>query len=76
MGRMSKFTLLRAGIAISSSKIYPIKKDVRKYYNPLTSNRICLYLFSSSGRNVGLMDCTNYPLCTKMCTKHARLVLY
>ncbi len=76
MGRMNKFTLLRARIAISSSNIYPMKKEVWKYYNPLTSNRIRLCLSSSSGRNVGLMDCTNYPLCTKMCTKHARLVLY
>ena len=47
MGWMNKFTLLRAGIAISSSKIYPVKKEVRKYYNSLTSSHICLCLFLS-----------------------------
>jgi len=74
MGRINKFTLLRAVIAISFSKIYPIRKEMRKYYNPLIPNRICFCLFSSSSRNTGLMDCTNYHLCTKMCTKLARLV--
>jgi len=66
MGRMNKFTLLRAVIGISSSKIYPIKKEVRKYCNPLISNRICFCLFSSSGRNVGLMDCTG-AICGRFC---------
>ena len=69
---MNKFTLLRAGIGISFLKINPIIKEMRKYYNSLTLNCICLY--PSMSRNMGRMDCTNYRLCTKMCTKLARLV--
>ncbi len=76
MDRMSKFTLLRAVIGISSLKIYPIKKEVRKYYNPLTSNRICRCLFSIFRQKYGVNGLYELPLCTKMCTKLARLVLY
>jgi len=76
MSRMRKFTLLRAVAAIFSSKIYPMKKEVRKYYNPLTSNRICRCLFSIFRQKYWVNGLYELPLCTKMCTKHARLVLY
>jgi len=76
MGRMNKFTLLRARIGIFSSKIYSVKKEVRKYYNnPLTSNRICRCLFSIFRQKYGVNGLYELPLCTKMCTKLARLVL-
>ena len=74
MGRMNKFTLLRAVIAISSSNIYPMKKEVREYYNPLTSNRICRCLFSIFRQKYGVNGLYELPLCTKMCTKYARLI--
>jgi len=74
MDRMSKFTLLRAVIGVSSSKIYPTKKEVWKYYNPLTSNRICRCLFSIFRQKYRVNGLYELPLCTKVCTKHARLI--
>ena len=75
MEQMNKFTLLKAAMRILSSKICLMKKEARKYYNPLTSKRICCCLFSIFKQKYGVKGLYELPLCTKMCTKLARLVL-
>ena len=75
MGRMSKFTLLRAGIAISSSKIYPIKKEVRKVIAPLHQ---IVFVSACFPRGSSMMidnRLCELLTCTKTCTKVAPLVL-
>ena len=74
MDRMNKFTLLRAAIAISSSKIYPIKKEVRKVIAPLHQIVFAAACFPRGSMMIDNRLC-ELLICTKTCTKVAPLVL-
>ena len=76
MDRMSKFTLLRARIAISSSNIYPMKKIGRKIYNSPPHIKSYLPLFASLPDSSGMIIYrVNRPTRTKTRTNYAPLVV-
>ena len=76
MGRMNIFTLLRAGIAISSSNIYPMKKIGRKICNSPPHIKSYLPLFASLSDGSGMIIYrVNQPTRTKTRTNYAPLVV-